>query len=108
MINTYKPEGLIIGTAQNRELLAAGKIGLEKAMSLGIIMESTAILCDSDMNLHVDLHGITGIIPKSEVCLCRDGECPKDIAIITRVGKPICFKVISQGARHSLNVSAIT
>jgi small subunit ribosomal protein S1 len=95
MINTYKPEGLIMGTAQNRELLAAGRIGLEKAMSLGIIMESTAILCDGDMNLHVDLHGITGIIPKAEVCLCREGESPKDIAIITRVGKPICFKVTS-------------
>ena len=95
MINTYKPEGMIFGTQRNRELLAMGKAGLERAMSQGIIMESTALLCDSNMNLHVDLRGVTGIIPRDEVCLCRDGESVKDIAIITRVGKPICFKVTS-------------
>ena len=47
------------------------------------------------MNLHVDLRGIIGIIPKSEVCYTRDGEEVKDIAVITRVGKPVCFKVLS-------------
>ncbi len=95
MINTYKPEGLLSGTQQNRDLLSMGRAGLERALAQGIIMESTALLCDEDMNLHVDLHGITGIIPKNEVCLCHNDECVKDIAVITRVGKPICFKVIS-------------
>ena len=95
MMNTYKPEGMLFGTQRNRELLAMGKAGLERAMSQGIIMESTALLCDSNMNLHVDLRGVTGIIPREEVCLCRDGESVKDIAIITRVGKPVCFKVTS-------------
>lgn len=95
MINTYKPEGLIMGSAQNRELLSMGRVGLERAMEKGIIMESTALLCDGDMNLHVDLRGVTGIIPKNEVCLCREGEDVKDIAVITRVGKPVCFKVTS-------------
>ena len=66
MINTYKPEGLLIGTQQNRDLISAGRVGLEKAMSAGIILESTAMLCDSELNLHVDLRGITGIIPKGE------------------------------------------
>ena len=93
MINTYKPEGMIMGSAQNRELLSMGRAGLERAMEKGIILESTALLCDGDMNLHVDLRGMTGIIPKNEVCLCRDGEEVKDIAVITRVGKPVCFKV---------------
>ena len=95
MINTYKPEGLIIGSAQNRELLSMGRAGIERAMEKGIIMEGTALLCDGEMNLHVDLRGMTGIIPKSEACLCRDGEDVKDIAVITRVGKPVCFKVTS-------------
>ena len=95
MINTYKPEGMIMGSAQNRELLSMGRTGIERAMEKGMIMESTALLCDGEMNLHVDLRGMTGIIPKSEVCLCRDGEEIKDIAVITRVGKPVCFKVTS-------------
>ncbi len=95
MINTYRPEGMLIGSTQNRELLMTGRIGLERALAQGIIMESTALLCDGDMNLHVDLRGVMGIIPKDEVCLCKDGEDVKDIAIITRVGKPVCFKVTS-------------
>lgn len=93
MNNTYKPEGLLFGTAQNRELLALGRIGLERALSLGLILESTALLCDGDMNLHVDLRGMVGIIPREEVCYNKNGEETKDIAIITRVGKPVCFKV---------------
>ena len=99
LTNTYKPEGLTIGSAQNRELLSMGKAGLERAMEKGIIMESTALLCDSDMNIHVDLRGIIGIIPKNEVCLCREGDEIKDIAVITRVGKPVCFKVMSIAER---------
>ena len=92
MINTYRPEGMLSGTAQNRELISMGRIGLERAMASGIILESTALLCDSEMNLHVDLHGITGMIPREEVCYSR--EPVKDIAIITRVGKSVCFKVM--------------
>ncbi len=95
MINTYKPEGMLLGTTRNRELLALGKGGLEKAMLQGIIMESTVLLCDGNMDLHIDLRGAVGIIPREEVCLCREGESAKDIAIITRVGKPVCFKVMS-------------
>ena len=93
MINVYKPEGLLGGMARNREILAMGRLGLERAMAQGIILESTALLCDSELNLHVDLYGIKGIIPKDEVCYHINGEETKDIAIITRVGKPVCFKV---------------
>ncbi len=93
MVNTYKPEGLSLTAPQNRELLSS-RMGLERAMASGIILESTALLCDKDMNLHIDLHGIEGIMPREEVVYCRAGEEVKDIAVITRVGKPICFKVM--------------
>jgi len=108
MINTYKPEGLIWGTQQNRELLSMGKAGLERAMAQGIIMEATALLCDGNMDLHIDLCGITGIIPKNEVCLCREGVEIKDIAVITRVGKPVCFKVISIEERNGRTVAYLS
>ncbi len=108
MINTYRPEGMLMGTSQNRELLSMGKAGLERAMSQGIIMESTALLCDKDMNIHVDLRGITGIIPKNEVCISKDGEDTKDIAIITRVGKPVCFKVMSIEERGGIPVALLS
>lgn len=95
MVNTYKPEGMISQSAKNREYLYGGRQALERAMLDGVILESTALLCDGDMNLHIDLHGITGIMPREEVVYYRDGEEAKDIAIITRVGKPTCFKVLS-------------
>ncbi len=108
MINTYKPEGMLIGTAQNRELITAGRAGLERAMAQGTIMEGNVLLCDGEMNLHVDLHGIIGIIPKNEVCLCREGESVKDIAVITRVGKPVCFKVISLAEKNGRTVALLS
>ncbi len=108
MINTYKPEGLLIGSLQNRELLSLGRVGLERAMAQGIIMEATALLCDSDMNLHVDLNGMIGIIPKNEVCLCKAGEDIKDIAVITRVGKAVCFKVMSVGEKNGRTVAYLS
>ena len=95
MNNIYRPEGMLLGTVSNRAYTSGGKIALEKAMANGTILESTALLCDGDMNIHVDLNGITGIIPRCEVCYSPLGEETKDIAIITRVGKPICFKVIA-------------
>lgn len=108
MINTYKPEGLLIGSAQNRELLSMGRAGIERAMAQGIIMESTVLLCDANMNLHVDLRGAVGIIPRNEVCLCRNGEEIKDIAIITRVGKPVCFKVMSICEKNGQTVAYLS
>ena len=95
MLNIYRPEGLIYGTDENRVMIYGGRFGLEKAMQSGAILESTVILCDKDLNLHVDLNGIIGIIPKNEVYYTNGADAVKDIAIITRVGKPVCFKVMS-------------
>jgi small subunit ribosomal protein S1 len=48
------------------------------------------------MQLTVDLgNGIRGVLPKNEVCYSPIDEETKDIAVITRVGKPIQFKVTS-------------
>ena len=98
---TYLPEGAILTTARNRDFTAT-LAGLERAMETGAIIEGTAVLCDSDFNLHVDLPalaGVRGIIPRAEAVWSRDGEPAKDIAILTRVGKAVACKVtgIEQG-----------
>ena len=90
------PEGGLSGTVGNREYISSDQ-GLERAMQLGKILEATALLCDSGMNLHVDLRGARGIIERSEACYDPSGSPVKDIAIITRVGKPVCFKIIGIG-----------
>lgn len=92
MQNTYLPEGCRIATKENREALAS-PASIEKAAELGTILEANAILCDQDMSLHVDLGCMRGIIPRPEAVLLRDSEQIKDIAIISRVGKPVCFTV---------------
>ena len=92
---TYVPEGVTLTTIRNRELTST-LAGLEKAMETGVIIEGTAVLCDSDFNLHVDfpvLGGVKAVIPRNEAVWSRDGEPPKDIAILTRVGKAVACKV---------------
>ena len=105
-MNQYKPEGTLISTIQNHEYVSSQK-GLERALEKQIILEAPAILCDHDFNLHVALGGkIRGIIPKDEVQYAKD-EATKDIAILTRVGKPVCFKVMGFERDSSGEVVAV-
>jgi len=91
-MDLYYPEGMLLGTMQNYEYISSER-GLERALDGGCIIEGTAVLCDHDMNLHVALGGgMRGIIPRSEVEYSRSSGT-KDIAILTRVGKPVCFTV---------------
>lgn len=104
---SYLPEGLLYDTPQNREYISSLQ-GLEKAMREGRILEAPAVLCDSDMNLYIDLGCVRGVMPREEVAQSRDGEETKSIAIITRVGKPVCFKVLSVTEEHGMPVAHLS
>ena len=89
----YMPEGSLIKTDKNYEYIST-RAGLERAAERQIILEAPATLCDHNFNLHVELGaGISGIIPREEVQYLDGGEQIKDIAILTRVGKTVCFKI---------------
>ena len=90
----YQPEGARLHTRENEEYLAT-PTGLERAMNEGAIVEGVVTLCDAELRLHVDLGCAVGIIEPWEAVLCRTGETRKDIAIITRVGKPVSVRVLS-------------
>ncbi len=91
--NLYLPEGYLTGTEEN-EIHLSGTRGLRAAMETGRILEAYATECESgSMDLLVDLHGIRGVIPREEAVFSQDGLPVKDIAVITRVAKPVCFKV---------------
>lgn len=92
MTNTYQPEGTLLSHPENHEFLSS-RFGLEKALEKQKILESVALLCDSEFNLHFDLGGIKGIMPRQEVSYLPSGEEVKDIAVLTRVGKPVSFKI---------------
>ena len=93
MSDIYRPEGALLSSHNNREYLSSLS-SLERAMNEGRILESTVLFCDSSMRLHIELGSFIGIMERSEAVFCRPGETIKDIAVITRVGKPICFKII--------------
>lgn len=89
--NKYMYEGALISTRENREYTATLK-GLERARQEGKILEGVVKMCDSaTLSMHIDLGEVEGIIEKEESVY---GVPVKDIAIITRVGKPVAFKVI--------------
>ncbi len=92
-MNDYRPEGYLISTPENLEYTRSRE-GLERALSRGAILEGIVTLCDHNMNLHISLGGMRGIIPKSEVQFSPTGEPIKDIAILTRVGKPVAFRIM--------------
>lgn len=92
MENVYFPEGSLLARPENLEYISSLE-GLEYAKQNGIILEARVVLCDARHNLYVELGDYRGIIPRSETLYNPSGEEIKDIAIITRVGKSVCFTV---------------
>lgn len=89
--NKYMYEGALISTRENREYTSTLK-GLERARQEGKILEGVVKMCDSaTLSMHIELGEVEGIIEKEESVY---GVPVKDIAIITRVGKAVAFKVI--------------
>ena len=66
---------------------------LLNAMENREILEATAYMCDSDHNLLVNLGEIKGVIPRIEGAIGVEEGYTRDIAIISRVGKRVCFTV---------------
>lgn len=67
---------------------------LKEAMMKNQIIESKVLLCDREHNLHVDLGAVRGIIPRSEGAVGIDDGTVRDIALISKVNKTVCFTVL--------------
>jgi small subunit ribosomal protein S1 len=88
----YLPEGL---RPQSPLPLAA----LREAMERRTILEAPVTCCDCQRDLHVDLGGqLEGVIPRSEAVAPWISGADRDIALLSRVGKPACFFVTGLGA----------
>ncbi len=90
---SYLPEGCRTGQPENTAALSS-LASLKTAQQKGTILEARAIVCDTSHNLIVDLGYTRGIIPYTEGAIGISEGTTKDIAIISRVNKPVCFKVI--------------
>ena len=92
MTNRFPPEGQLLHTPENRAACADAP-GLRQAMESGTVLEGTALLCTPEHDLVVSLGAFRGVIPREEAALGIAQGTTRDIAILSRVGKPVCFTV---------------
>ncbi len=92
-MTTYKAEGRIIYNKVPNGC-AFSEAAITEAMHRGTILEARAVLCDNEHNLHVNLGCMRGIIPHEECAIGIKEGSVRDIAVIARVNKPVCFKVM--------------
>ncbi len=106
-MHAYYPEGILSETQENSELTSS-LTGLEFAMANRRVVEGRATLCDEDLTLHVDFGSCRGIMPPDEVLLRRADEARKDIAVISRVGKPLAAVVTGFEKRGGETVAVLS
>ena len=91
-MRTFKPEGQIITTEENRRSLSSS-FALRDAYYAESVLEGRVIRCDGEHNLHVDLGCMRGIIPRTEGAMGIEEGTVRDIALISRVNKPVSFVI---------------
>ena len=97
----FRPEGLRMDTPENRAALRS-PAALSEAYRTHQLLEARAVVCDSDHNLLVDLGCMRGFIPREEGALGIAEGSVKDIAVISRVNKPVCFYITGFSARNGV------
>jgi len=108
------PEGRRIYLQKNLESIA-DRAGLRRAQMEDATLEARVTRCDADRNLLVELSGgLKGVIPRSEAATGAETGMVRDIAVISLVGRPVCFKVLDAEAplpllsRRLAQVEALT
>ncbi len=89
----YPPEGYLIKKSENSEYISSPE-NLKRAMESETILEAKAEMCNSSHDLIVNLPCMNALMPREECAIgIREGKT-KDIAIISRVGRPVLFEII--------------
>ena len=87
----YLPEGLSTPPLYTLEML-------RRAVSDGAVLEGTVQRCDADLNLYLQLGSTFAKIPREEVTAPWISGADREIAVLSRVGKQVCFTVESLSA----------
>lgn len=89
----FYPEGILINSEKNKAYLR-DLDGIKQAKKKNITLEALALSCDNSFNLKIDIKGVDAYISKEDVAVSQSGAPIRDIAIISRVGRPVCFKIV--------------
>lgn len=103
----FLPEGRRITTRLNKQYLSCLH-NVEVAKSESVILEAPCNMCDTGHNLIVDIPGMKGIIPRKEGAIGIEEGTTRDIALISRVGKPVCFCVTDIDTNGSQPVAILS
>ena len=78
---------------------------LRRSIGTGQIFQAQCFKCDEFHNLHLQLKDTQAIIPREEAALgIREGGV-KEIAILSRVGKWVCFQALGFDSRGTAILS---
>lgn len=87
MMQTFRTEG----NYRSADRLSPAE--LRAAIASREILQSTALAFDTQRQLRFDLGGVKAVMPFGQ---CADGAesgTVRDIAVLTRVGRPTCFVI---------------
>ena len=87
----YLPEGLSAPPLYTPEML-------RRAVSDDTVLEGTVQRCDGDLNLYLQLGSTFAKIPREEITAPWISGADREIAVLSRVGKQVCFTVESLSA----------
>ena len=99
----YYPEGA--RASLYRKFESIGEI--KEAIRNRDVAEGRVLLCDREHNLHIDLGVMEGVIPYREGALgIREGTV-RDIALISKVNKRVCFRIMGFHRRSNGTLCAV-
>lgn len=92
-MNEFLPEGRM------SQRLGVGSIAyslndLKDAYEKGTVLEGRVLLCDKEHNMFVNLGAMKGVIPREEGAIGINDGTVRDIALISKVNKNVCFKIV--------------
>ena len=94
-MKTYFPPEGTEELLQKSKAYFASLYTLEEARNRHILLEGRVVRCDRAHNLHVQLGAMEGIISRENCAIGIQEGTLRDIAILSRVGKSVCFYIES-------------
>ena len=106
-MTNYYPEGRLVSSEENKRILSDTSLML-RAAEEKTILEARAVMCTAAHDMIVELPHAMGVIPRAEGALGIAEGTVRDIAMLSRVGKTVCFTVSSADLKGDVPVYTLS